>query len=121
MLANPNVTVRSRGVMEKCSYCVQRIRRAGIAASNERRTLRAGEVITACASACPTEAIIFGNLNNPEERVVKDKASVLNYGVLTELNTQPRTTYLAKLSNPHPALAGEGGETNASLGSRGAL
>ena len=118
MLANPNVTVRSRGVMEKCTYCVQHIRRAGIAASNERRPLRAGEVTTACASACPTEAIVFGNLNNPEERVVQDKASVLNYGVLTELNTQPRTTYLAKLSNPHPALAGDG-EAHASLASRG--
>ncbi len=121
MLANPNVTVRSRGVMEKCTYCVQRIRRAGITASNERRNLRAGEVVTACASACPTEAIVFGNLNNPEERVVQVKASVLNYGVLTELNTQPRTTYLAKVSNPHPALAGESGEAHASLAPRGAL
>ena len=112
MLANPDVTVRSRGVMEKCNYCVQRIRKANIYAGNERRDIRAGEVVTACQSACPTQAIVFGNLNNAEEQVVKDKRSVLNYGVLTELNTQPRTTYLTKLTNPHPALA-EAAETGA--------
>jgi molybdopterin-containing oxidoreductase family iron-sulfur binding subunit len=105
MLANPEVTVRSRGVMEKCTYCVQRIRKANITASNERRPIRADEVVTACAAACPTQAIIFGDLNNAESRVIQDKRSPLNYGVLTELNTQPRTTYLAKLTNPHPALA----------------
>ena len=106
MVANPDVTVRSRGVMEKCNYCLQRIRKTNIHAGNERREIRAGEVVTACQSACPTQAIVFGNLNNAEERVVHDKRSVLNYGVLTELNTQPRTTYLTKLTNPHPALAG---------------
>ena len=110
MLANPNVTVRSRGVMEKCNYCLQRIRKATIVSGNERRHIREGEVVTACQSACPTNAIIFGDLNNEESAVVQDKRSVLNYGVLTELNTQPRTTYLAKLSNPHPALAEAGGD-----------
>ncbi len=115
MLANPNVTVRSRGVMEKCNYCLQRIRKANIVSGNERRPLRANEVVTACQSACPTNAIIFGDLNNEESQVVQDKRSVLNYGVLTELNTQPRTTYLAKLSNPHPALAEAGGDTTGAL------
>ena len=110
MLANPNVTVRSRGVMEKCNYCLQRIRQADIVSQNERRPIRAGEVVTACQSACPTNAIIFGDLNNEEAEVVQDKRSVLNYGVLTELNTQPRTTYLTKLSNPHPALAEVGSD-----------
>ena len=111
MLANPNVTVRSRGVMEKCNYCLQRIRKATVVAGNERRHIRKDEVVTACQSACPTNAIIFGDLNNKESAVVQDKRSVLNYGVLTELNTQPRTTYLAKLSNPHPALAEAGSDT----------
>jgi len=105
LLANPEVTVRSRGVMEKCTYCIQRIRKANIYAGNERRDIRPNEVVTACASACPTRAIIFGDLNNAESDVAAVKSSVLNYGVLTELNTQPRTTYLTKLTNPHPALA----------------
>jgi Fe-S-cluster-containing dehydrogenase component len=111
MLANPNVTVRSRGVMEKCTYCIQRIRKANIVAGNESRPILPNEVVTACAAACPTEAIIFGDLNNAESDVIQAKNSVLNYGVLTELNTQPRTTYLAKLTNPHPALAEVGLET----------
>ncbi len=115
MLANPQVTVRSRGVMEKCTYCIQRIRKANIYAGNERRPIRPGEVVTACQGACPTNAIIFGDLNNEESTVVAAKRSVLNYGVLTELNTQPRTTYLAKLSNPNPALAEAGTETTGEL------
>ncbi len=113
MLANPNVTVRSRGVMEKCNYCLQRIRKANIYAGNERRPVRTGEVTTACQSACPTNAIIFGDLNDEASQVVKDKRSALNYSVLSELNTQPRTTYLAKLTNPNPALAEAGAETGA--------
>ena len=111
MLANPEVTVRSRGVMEKCTYCIQRIRKANITAGNERRPIRADEVVTACAGACPTNAIVFGDLNNAESQVTQAKRSVLNYGVLTELNTQPRTTYLAKLTNPNPALAEAVAET----------
>ena len=115
LLANPNVTVRSRGVMEKCNYCLQRIRKADIVSQNERRPIRAGEVVTACQGACPTNAIIFGDLNNDESSVVAAKLSVLNYGVLTELNTQPRTTYLAKLSNPHPALVEAAADTTGVL------
>jgi molybdopterin-containing oxidoreductase family iron-sulfur binding subunit len=103
---NPDVTVRSRGVMEKCTYCTQRISRARIDANNEDRPLRDGEVVTACQAACPTEAIVFGDVNDPGSRVSAEKASVLNYAVLEELNTVPRTTYLANVKNPHPALAG---------------
>jgi molybdopterin-containing oxidoreductase family iron-sulfur binding subunit len=104
---NPDVTVRSRGVMEKCTYCTQRISRARIDANNEDRRIRDGEVVTACQAACPTEAIVFGDVNDPESRVTAEKASVLNYAVLEELNTVPRTTYLAHVRNPHPALHGD--------------
>jgi len=101
---NPNVTVRARGVMEKCTYCVQRISAARIQSKLEGRPIRDNEVVTACQGACPTGAIRFGNLNDPESQVVKHKTSPLNYGLLTELNTNPRTTYLAKLRNPNPDL-----------------
>lgn len=104
LLRNPNVTVRTRGVMEKCTYCLQRISAARIAAEKEQRTMRDGEVVTACQAACPTEAMVFGDINDPNSRVAKLKATVLNYGILTELNTRPRTTYLARLRNPHPDL-----------------
>ena len=107
LVQNPDVTVRSRGVMEKCTYCTQRIQQAYITSENENRKIQDGEVITACQAACPTEAIVFGDINNADAEVTKTKASVLNYALLEELNTVPRTSYLAKLSNPHPALAGE--------------
>jgi molybdopterin-containing oxidoreductase family iron-sulfur binding subunit len=104
---NPNVTVRARGVMEKCTYCVQRISAARVAAKNEGRAIRDGEVVTACQAACPSGALVFGNLNDPDSQVARRKASPLNYGMLAELNTRPRTTYLAKVKNPNPELEGE--------------
>ena len=110
LLHNPDVTVRSRGVMEKCTYCVQRINAARIQADKEQRTIADGEVVTACQQACPTGAIIFGNINDAASQVAKMKATPLNYGLLAELNTQPRTTYLARLRNPNPALAAGDGQ-----------
>jgi MoCo/4Fe-4S cofactor protein with predicted Tat translocation signal len=101
---NPDVSVRSRGVMEKCTYCVQRIREAEIRANVENRFIRDGEIQTACQQACPTRAIIFGDQNNPANQVAKLKSEQLNYALLAELNTRPRTTYLAELRNPNPAL-----------------
>lgn len=101
---NPEVTVRDRGVMEKCTYCVQRINTARIEAEKEGHRIRDGDVVTACQAACPTEAITFGDLNDPESRVRQLKASPLNYALLAELNTRPRTTYLAKLTNPNPEI-----------------
>jgi molybdopterin-containing oxidoreductase family iron-sulfur binding subunit len=104
LLRNPDVTVRSRGVMEKCTYCVQRINHARVDSHKENRTIRDGEVVTACQQACPTQAIVFGNLNDPDSRVSRLKEQPLNYGVLAELNTRPRTTYLAQVTNPNPEL-----------------
>jgi Fe-S-cluster-containing dehydrogenase component len=103
-LRNPDVTVRSRGVMEKCTYCVQRINVGKIEAEKENRQVRDGEIQTACQAACPTQAIVFGDINNREAAVAKLKADSLNYELLTELNTKPRTTYLAKLKNPNPEI-----------------
>ena len=103
-LRNPNVTVRSRGVMEKCTYCVQRINVAKIEAEKENRPVRDGEIVTACQAACPAQAISFGDINNRDSAVAKAKSDSLNYGLLTELNTKPRTTYLAKLKNPNPEI-----------------
>jgi molybdopterin-containing oxidoreductase family iron-sulfur binding subunit len=101
---NPDVTVRSRGVMEKCSYCVQRISAAKIEADKENRTVRDGEIVTACQQACPATAITFGNINDKGRRVAKLQADERSYQVLADLNTRPRTKYLAAVLNPNHEL-----------------
>ena len=105
MAMNPDVSVRSRGVMEKCTYCVQRIEYVRGHAEAEGRKIRDGEIVTACQQVCPTEAIVFGDVNDPESRVAKLKADPRNYALLSSLNTRPRTTYLAQVRNP---VAGDG-------------
>jgi molybdopterin-containing oxidoreductase family iron-sulfur binding subunit len=101
---NPDVTVRTRGVMEKCTYCVQRINEVRITAKKEERPIRDGEVRTACQQACPTQAIVFGDLNDSASKVSQMKAEPRDYALLAELNTRPRTTYLARIRNPNPEL-----------------
>jgi molybdopterin-containing oxidoreductase family iron-sulfur binding subunit len=109
---NPNVSVRSRGVMEKCTYCVQRISAKRIQAQIENRDIADGEVVTACQQACPTQAITFGDRNRKDAKVVREKSAPQNYALLEELNTRPRTTYLGKISNPNGKLAGPGEATD---------
>jgi MoCo/4Fe-4S cofactor protein with predicted Tat translocation signal len=104
LMRNPEVSVRSRGVMEKCTYCIQRIQEAKIGAELENRPVRDGEIVTACQAVCPTEAIVFGNINDPNSRVAKMKADRRNYSLLSDLNTRPRTTYLGALRNPNPEI-----------------
>jgi len=104
LMRNPQVTVRSRGVMEKCTYCVQRIRIADIEAEREGRRIAEEHLLTACQAACPAGAIVFGDINNPKSAVYQCKEEPTNYALLAGLNTQPRTTYLAALRNPNPEL-----------------
>jgi molybdopterin-containing oxidoreductase family iron-sulfur binding subunit len=106
LMRNPDVSVRSRGVMEKCTYCVQRIQGAKIQSEIEGRQVRDGEIVTACQAVCPTEAIVFGNINDPNSKVSKLKALERDYSLLGELNTRPRTTYLSALRNPNPEIKG---------------
>jgi molybdopterin-containing oxidoreductase family iron-sulfur binding subunit len=115
---NPEVTVRMRGVMEKCNYCLQRITTAKIAADRDGRALRDGDVITACQAVCPTGAISFGDLLLPESEVKRRKRSPLDYALLAELNTRPRTTYLARIVNPAAGI--EEQPVHAGSGDRGA-
>lgn len=105
LLQNPDVTVRSRGVMEKCTYCIQRIQGAKIHAEVADQPLQDGDVVTACQSVCPTQAIVFGNLGDADSRVSRANESPLTYGLLEHLNTRPRTRYGAVVRNPHPQLA----------------
>ncbi len=108
-MRNPDVTVRSRGVMEKCSYCVQRIQEAKIKTEKESRRIMDGEILTACQQACPTQAITFGDLNDKTSKVAKQQALQRNYGLLDDLNTRPRTTYLGYVRNSNESLRGPRG------------
>ncbi|MET0645126.1 MAG: TAT-variant-translocated molybdopterin oxidoreductase [Pyrinomonadaceae bacterium] len=117
MVRNPEVSVRSRGVMEKCTYCVQRIEYAKIEAEKENRRVRDGDIKTACQATCPTEAIVFGDLNDPGSRVAKLHAQKRRYDLLADLNTRPRTTYLASVRNPNAEI-GTAGAARGESGNR---
>jgi molybdopterin-containing oxidoreductase family iron-sulfur binding subunit len=104
LMRNPEVTIRSRGVMEKCTYCTQRIASARIEAEKDGRRVRDGEILTACQSVCPADAIVFGDMNDKESEVSKMKGDHRNYTLLNELNTQPRTTYLAGIKNQNKEM-----------------
>jgi len=103
-MRNPEVTVRSRGVMEKCTYCIQRIQAGKITAEKQNRRVMDGEIVPACAQTCPTRAIVFGDINDPKSRVAQLKAQTRTYGLLEELNVRPRTTYMGRLRNPNPEI-----------------
>ena len=105
MLQNPDVTVRARGVMEKCTYCVQRIERARVGARSAGEKIGGDQVVSACQQACPAEAIVFGNLNDPGSKVARMQRDERRYDLLHELGTRPRTAYLVRLKNPNPELA----------------
>jgi molybdopterin-containing oxidoreductase family iron-sulfur binding subunit len=104
LLFNPDVTVRGRGVMEKCTFCIQRIQRQKITSKNQGRRLRDGEVVTACQQACPSDAIVFGDLNDPQSKVSAAHRTKRSYALLSEIYTKPRNLFLARIRNPNPEL-----------------